>query len=76
MAKSPLPYHGTQSLCPGYIATDVRENRKETKDVKDIVHQIDKRTARLEYQTITMDGKVTMREAFRLFEALKKTDGR
>ena len=53
----------------GYIATEVRETRK-------ITHEVDKRTALLEYRITTMDGRVTMDEAFRLFELLKKTDGR
>lgn len=52
----------------GYIATEVRETRK-------IAHQVDTRTALLEYQMKTMDGRVTMKEAFELFETLKKTGG-
>lgn len=57
------------------MAADVRENREDTKEVKGILHQIDKRTALLEYQMITVDGKVTVKEAYELFDALKKTDG-
>ena len=53
----------------GYIVTEVRETRK-------IAHQVDTRTALLEYRITTMDGRVTMDEAFRLFETLKKTGGR
>lgn len=53
----------------GYIATEVREVRK-------VAHQADNRTNLLEYQMKTMDGRVTMKEAFELFETLKKTNGR
>lgn len=53
----------------GYIATEVRETRK-------IAHDVDKRTAILEYQMITADGKVSVMEVFELFEALKKTNGK
>jgi hypothetical protein len=53
----------------GYIVTEVRETRQ-------IAHQVDTRTALLEYQMKTMDGRVDMKEAFELFETLKKTNGR
>lgn len=60
------------------MAADVRENRKDTKEVRDTLHQMDKRTLLLEFQIKTVDGKVDMKEAmelFELFELLKKTDG-
>ena len=54
------------------MAADVRENRKDTKEVRDILHQMDKRTLVLEVQIKTVDGKVDMKEAMELFELLKK----
>lgn len=60
---------GLNLLVLTYITIEVRETRK-------IAHDVDKRTALLQYQMKTMDGKVTMREAYELFETLKKTDGR
>lgn len=53
----------------GYIVTEVRETRK-------IAHQVDKRTALLELQMKMMDGKLELREAWEVFELLKKMDGR
>lgn len=65
----PTVIMGLNLLVLGYITTEVRETRK-------IAHQVDTRTALLEYQMKTVDGKVTMKEAFELFETLKKTNGR